>query len=133
MPNRSPKKPPETSGSAATLGEPESKVSLRSKPNLDQVVQGFSGSLNALKEIIKELTGQKEQEAAAALKYKAQEEYYRELFSGAPGGYLVTDTGATIQEGNQAAADLLQTDKDFLLGKSLMLFVIQSDQDTFSP
>ena len=132
MANHSPKKLPETSGSAATLGEPESKVSLQSEPDLDQVVQGFSGSLNALKEIIKELTGQKEQEAAAALKYKAQEEYYRELFSDAPGGYLVTDTGATIQESNQAAADLLQTDKDFLLGKSLMPFVIQSDQDTFS-
>ena len=132
MPNQSPKNPPETSGSAATLGEPESKASLQPEPDLDQVVQGFSGSLNALKGIIKELSSQKEQEAAAALKYKAQEEYYRELFSAAPGGYLVTDTGAIIQDSNQAAADLLQTDQDFLLGKSLMLLVIESDQDTFS-
>jgi len=132
MPSQSPKNPPETAGSAATLGEPEKKASLQPEPDLEQVVQGFTGSLNALKGIIMELSSQKEQQAAAAHKYKAQEEYYRELFSDAPGGYLVTDTGATIQDSNQAAVDLLQTDKDFLPGKSLMSLVIESDQDTFS-
>ena len=66
MPNQSPKNPPETSGSASTLGEPERKGSLQPEPDLDQVIQGFSGSLKALKGIIKELTSQKEQEAAAA-------------------------------------------------------------------
>lgn len=132
MPKKSPKNPPETSGSASTPDDPESKASLQPEPDLEQVIQGFSGSLNALKGIIKDLAGQKEQEAADALKYKAQEEYYRELFSDAPGGYLVTDTGATIQDSNQAAADLLQTNQDFLLGKSLILFVIKSDRDNFS-
>lgn len=132
MPDQSPKNPPETSGTASTLGEPERKASLQPEPDLDQVIRGFSGSLNALKRIIKELTSQKEQEAAAALNYKAQQEYYRELFSGAPGGYLVTDAGATILDSNQAAADLLQTDLDFLLGKSLMPLVIESDHETFS-
>lgn len=131
MSNQSPKNPPETSGSASTLGEPERKGSLQPEPDLDQVIQGFSGSLKALKGIIKELTSQKEQEAAAAIKYKAQEEYYRELFSNAPGGYLVTDTGATIQDSNQAASDLLQTQMDFLLGKRLSSFVSPSDQETF--
>lgn len=131
MPNQSPKNPPETSGSASTLGEPERKGSLQPEPDLDQVIQGFSGSLKALKGIIKELTSQKEQEAAAAIKYKAQEEYYRDLFSNAPGGYLVTDTGATIQDSNQAASDLLQTQMDFLLGKRLSSFVSPSDQETF--
>jgi HD-GYP domain-containing protein (c-di-GMP phosphodiesterase class II) len=130
--NQSPKNLTKTSGSAATLGEPAREVSLQPEPDLDQVVQGFSGSLNALKGIIQNLSRQEEQEAAAALKYKAMEEYSRELFSNAPGGYLVTDTGATIQDLNQAAADLLQTDKDFLLGQSLRRLVIQSDQDTFS-
>jgi len=132
MPNHSPKNPPETSGSSSTSGPPGGKVSLPPEPDLDRVIQGFSGSLKALKGIIKGLTGQKEQEAAAALKYKAQEEYYRELFSNAPGGYLVTDTEATIQEGNQAASDLLQTKMDFILGKRLSFFVNPSDQETFS-
>ncbi len=131
MSNQSPKDPPETSGSAATLGDPERKRPLQPEPDLDQVVQGFSDSLQALKGIIKELSSEKEQEAAAALKYKAQEEYYRELFSNAPGGYLVTDTGATVQDSNQAASDLLQTPMDFLLGKRLSSFVSPSDQETF--
>lgn len=132
MPDQSPKDPAETSGSAATLGQPEKKGALQPEPDLDQVVQGFSGSLNALKGIIKELTSQKEQEAAAALEYKAQEEYYRGLFRDAPGGYLVTDTGATIQDSNQAACELLQTPMDFLLGKRLGSFVRPSDQEISS-
>lgn len=131
MPDQSPKNPPETSGAAGTLGDPERKGTLQPEPDLDRVVRGFTGSLKALKGIIKELSSQKEQEAAAALKYKAQEEYYRELFSDAPGGYLVTDTGATVQECNQAASDLLQTPMDFLLGKRLGSFVSPTDQETF--
>jgi PAS domain S-box-containing protein len=131
MPKQSPKNPSETLGSAATLGEPEGKTPLQPESDFDRVVQGFSGSLNALKGIIRELSSQKEQEAAAALKYKAQEEYYRELFSDAPGGYLVTDTGATIQDSNQTASDLLQTPMDFLLGKRLSSLVSPSDQETF--
>ena len=92
MPNHGPKNPPGTSDFSSTRGEPEQEGSLQPQPDLDQVIQGFSGSLKALKGIIKELTDQKEQEAAAALKSRASEEYYKELFSGAPGGYLVTDT-----------------------------------------
>ena len=132
MPDHSPKNPPGTSDFSSTRGEPEQEGSLQPQPDLDQVIQGFSGSLKALKGIIKELTDQKEQEAAAALKYKTQEEYYRELFSGAPGGYLVTDTEATIQEANRAASDLLQTQMDFLLGNRLSHFFSPSDQEIFS-
>ena len=86
------------------------------EPALDKVIQGFSTALNELKEIIKELTSQKEMEAAAALRYKTRERHYQELFDGAPNGCLVTDSKAVIQESNRVAANLLQTEPGVIGG-----------------
>ena len=86
--------------------------------------------MNELKEIMKELTYQKEMEAAAALRYKTREQHYKELFDFAPSGYLVTDSKAVIQESNQVAANLLHTNQDLLVGSSLIFFVIQEDHET---
>lgn len=97
---------------------------------LDKVIEGYSTAMNELKEIMKELTYQKEMEAAAALRYKTREEYYKELFDFAPSGYLVTDSKAVIQESNQVAANLLHTNQDLLVGSSLIFFVIQEDRET---
>jgi HD-GYP domain-containing protein (c-di-GMP phosphodiesterase class II) len=44
----------------------------------------------------------------------------------------VTDTEAAIQESNQAAADLLQTQMVFLLGQRLGFFVTPDDQKIFT-
>ncbi len=130
MSNHSPRDLPGTSEASSRSEDPVGQGSQN--PRLDQVIQGFSTSLQALKRIIRELTAQREQEAAAALKFKALEEYYRGLFNDAPGGCLVTDTEAAIQEGNRAAADLLQTQMDFLLGQRLGFFVSPGDQETFT-
>lgn len=51
---------------------------------LDKVIQGYSTALNELKEIMKELSYEREMEAAAALRYKTREQYYKELFDFAP-------------------------------------------------
>jgi len=96
-------------------------------PVLDKAIQEFSAAFNELQGIIRELGSQEEQKTAADLENKALEHYYRELFTDAPGGYLVIDTEATIQECNQAAADMLGMHKDFLSGKRLEVFVIQKD------
>ncbi len=106
------------------------KLPEQPEPALDQVIQGFSAALNELKEMIQELTFQKEMEAAAALRYKTLERHYRELFHGAPAGYLVTDSKGIIEESNQVAANLLQTDQDLLVGNSLTFFVSQEDHVT---
>lgn len=98
-------------------------------PVPDKVIQGFSAALNELKEIVKDLTHQKEMEAAAALRYRTLGRHYKELFTGAPAGYLVTDSKAIIKESNQIAASLLQTDQDFLLGNSLFFFIIPEDHE----
>jgi PAS domain S-box-containing protein len=52
---------------------------------------------------------------------------YQELFEFAPEGYLVTDTQGVIREANYAAAELLQTRKEFLVGKPFG-FIVQPRQ-----
>ncbi len=48
------------------------KLSEQPGSALDKVIEGYSTALNELKEIMKELTYQKEMEAAAALRYKTR-------------------------------------------------------------
>jgi PAS domain S-box-containing protein len=57
---------------------------------------------------------------------------YQELFDFAPDGYLVTDPHAIIQEANHAAAALLGTRKEFLVGKPLVFYVNERDQRAFT-
>ena len=103
--------------------------SLQAKPDLAKAIRGFSAALNDLKEILKELASQQDQEATATIQDRGLEEHYRELFNGAPGGYLVTDTDGIIQESNQTAAELLGAPKDYLTKKSLIFFISQKDHE----
>ncbi len=132
MPDCGPKnrpEPPEPDLSPDVVGE---KAPLQPEPELDDLVRGFSTSLDALKGLIRELAGQKEQEAAAARQHQAWGAHYRNLFDCAPGAYLVTDNEAIIQEANPAAAGLLRLDRDFLAGQRLTSFIVPDDQETIS-
>ena len=106
--------------------------SLQPKPELGKAIRGFSATLNDLKEILKELASQPDQEAPASIQDQALEEHCRELFTGAPGGHLVTDTDGIIQESNQTATDLLRAPKDSLTEKHLISFVSEKDHEAFS-
>ncbi len=57
---------------------------------------------------------------------------YQELFDFAPNGYLVTDWQGIIQEANHAAAAMLDTSKQFLVGKPLLFFVAGADRQAFA-
>ncbi len=57
---------------------------------------------------------------------------YQELFDFAPNGYLVTDLQGIIQEANHAAAAMLGTPKQFLVGKPLLFYVAQGDRRAFA-
>lgn len=61
----------------------------------------------------------------------AERQRYRELFEGAPDGYLVTDTRGTIQEANRAAATLLNIPQQFLVGKPLSHYIAPSERSVF--
>jgi HD-GYP domain-containing protein (c-di-GMP phosphodiesterase class II) len=131
MLNRSPVDLPGTLGLPFNPGKLLRDSSLQPEPDFDKAIQGFSAALNDLKEIVKDLACRQDHEATATAQYQTMDLHYRELFAGAPGGYLVTDTDGTIQESNQAAADMLQGHTDFLPGKPLCFFVSKKDHEAF--
>jgi PAS domain S-box-containing protein/putative nucleotidyltransferase with HDIG domain len=129
IPGRTPGLAPVTTESISISSATKRKWSLQRGPVFNQAMQEFSSAFNELKGLIRELASQQEQESAANMQHRALEQHYQELFVGAPVGYLVTDTDGVIQESNQAAAQMLQTQEEFLLGKSLVFFVIEEDHD----
>jgi PAS domain S-box-containing protein len=56
---------------------------------------------------------------------------YQELFDAAPVGYLVLDRLGVVQEANHAAAELLQTRREFLAGKPLAFFLAHGWRSDF--
>jgi PAS domain S-box-containing protein len=56
---------------------------------------------------------------------------YQELFEFAPEGYLVTDANGIISEANHAAAALLETRKEFLVGKPFGLMIRPEQRKQF--
>ncbi|QMS92442.1 PAS domain S-box protein [Nostoc edaphicum CCNP1411] len=59
---------------------------------------------------------------------EAERQRYQELFELAPDGYLVTNTEGIIQEANLTAAKLLNVSKHFLVGKSMINFVLLEER-----
>ncbi|HKB35591.1 MAG TPA: PAS domain S-box protein [Gemmataceae bacterium] len=68
---------------------------------------------------------------AAQGREQAQRLLYQELIEFAPDGYLVTDLSGVIREVNSAAAALLNSRKEFLLGKPLPFFVAADQRPAF--
>lgn len=62
---------------------------------------------------------------------EAERERYMELFQEAPDGYLVTDENGSIQNANRAAAILLNTQQEFLLGQPLSRFIADEQRPAF--
>jgi PAS domain S-box-containing protein len=56
---------------------------------------------------------------------------YQELFDFCPDGLLTTDFAGIVREANHAAAALLRTRKEFLIGKPLPLFVCEGSRSAF--
>jgi signal transduction histidine kinase/PAS domain-containing protein len=61
----------------------------------------------------------------------AQGQQYQELFDGAPGSYLVTDSAGMIQAANQAAAALLNRSPQSLVGESIAAFMAAESVPAF--
>ena len=80
---------------------------------------------------VEELQQQNEELASARLEAEIQRQRYHDLFEFAPDGYLVTDINGTIQEANRAAANLLKVSQRFLVGKPLIIFVIELERQVF--
>jgi two-component system sensor histidine kinase VicK len=56
---------------------------------------------------------------------------YQQLFTLAPDGYLVTDVRGIIKEANLNAEYLFNRDRKYLVGKPLVLSILQSERQAF--
>ena len=94
----------------------------------------YEGLLTAMEELQvaqEQLLQQNEELVATRCAVEAERQRYQDLFEFAPDGYLVTDPEGTIREANYAAASLLNTTQDFLVGIPLVVFVAQGDRKAF--
>ncbi len=78
-----------------------------------------------------ELRAQNEELMATRLEVEAERQRYHDLFEFAPDAYLVTDVRGVVQEANRAAAAMLNTRRNGLVGKPLVLFVAPEERPTF--
>ena len=78
-----------------------------------------------------ELLHQQSDLASARERVEAERRRYQELFEFAPDAYLVTTATGAIREANRAAATLLGTAPNALLGTPLALFVADSARRAF--
>ena len=67
-----------------------------------------------------------EQWAEVRERLRKERQYYEELFDHAPDAYLVTTAAGVIQHANVPATALLQSSKESLIGKPLLVFVADS-------
>ncbi|MBX6312994.1 MAG: PAS domain S-box protein, partial [Isosphaeraceae bacterium] len=78
-----------------------------------------------------ELCRRSEELQAVQEALEAEQRHFREFFTFAPIGLLVTDLLGVIREANWAAAALLGIEPKFLLGKPLALFIPQEGRAAF--
>ncbi|MEH2285100.1 MAG: PAS domain S-box protein [Nostoc sp.] len=84
-----------------------------------------------LRKTLKELRQQNEELAIACETAELERRRYQDLFDFAPDAYLVTDVVGIIKEANYVAAALLSVRQKYLVGKPLILFIAESDRQTF--
>ncbi len=84
-----------------------------------------------LQQTLKELRQQNEELAIARETAELERRRYQDLFDLAPDAYLVIDLAGMIKEANYVAAALLSVRQKFLVGKPLILFIAESDRQTF--
>ncbi|MBN3924033.1 PAS domain S-box protein [Nostoc sp. NMS4] len=120
-------------------------IILEHKVNKDPVATGRVIGINdlmetceALRETLEELQTVEEQlrqqnEELAIARETAELEHrrYQDLFDLAPDAYLVIDLVGIIKEANYVAAALLSVRQKYLVGKPLILFIAESDHQTF--
>lgn len=80
-----------------------------------------------------ELCEKTEELLATRQALEVERQRYLELVEHAPDAYVITDLDGHIRQANQAAANLLQVRHDYLISKSLLLFVPEPDRTQLLP
>lgn len=96
-----------------------------------EAIEQLNTALEELYVAEEELHQQNQQLIIANQQVEEQRQRYQELFDFAPDGYLVTNTDGKILQANQAATQLLNISKNFLIGKALVNFVPEEERRAF--
>ncbi len=116
----------------APAAAPDDDLLPELPPPLDEMMQGISTSLQDLKAAMREVQVQPKAELPPEINPPdGRDRQYQDLFDEAPEGFLVTDGQMIIQEGNQAAAGLLEVGQDTLRGRPLLHFIAEADRAAF--
>lgn len=84
-----------------------------------------------LENVLEELDLMWEELQSQAALLVSESERYAEFFEFAPDAHLITDTGGSIREANQAALELLKAARNDLVGKPLAACVADEDRVAF--
>jgi PAS domain S-box-containing protein len=91
----------------------------------------FDNRIKAAYRCLERLQQQNEELITARQNLELDRQRYQELFNFAPESFLVTDLEGIIREANHAAASLLNMPQDFLVGKPLVIFVVEEEHPQF--
>jgi PAS domain S-box-containing protein len=102
----------------------------RAADSLSAVVQpqDIQRELADLRRAVAELQQQTDEVAALRPALEDERRRYHEVFELSPDAYLLTDFDGVIIEANRAAAALLSVQRDFLVKKSLLLFMSEVER-----
>jgi two-component system sensor histidine kinase VicK len=98
---------------------------------LTGTIEELNVTVEELHVAVEEQRIQNNQLKAAQEELIKERKRYQSLFELAPDGYLITDQNAVVREANWAAAVLLDVAQEFLIGKPLASFVVESDRPKF--
>jgi two-component system, OmpR family, sensor histidine kinase VicK len=107
------------------------RESARTDSFLEGLTEELHVSLEELYVALEELNVQNEELKIGQKALVAERKRYQNLFELAPDGYLVTDLNGVIREANWAAATMLGIPQEFLVGKPLVNYVIDTDRKKF--
>jgi PAS domain S-box-containing protein len=98
---------------------------------LTETLKELGTATEVLQVACEELRQQNEVLAEAQSQLQVERQRYQDLFELAPEAYFVTNGEGIIQEANQMAAHLLQVPQQFLVGKSLVNYVSETERRRF--
>ena len=99
---------------------------------LQEAIAQVSASLEELQVMAEELEVENEDLIKTRQAVEMERQLYRDFFNFASDGYFVTDRAGIIQEANEAAAQLLNINPIYLIGKPLAVFVHPTNRPRFS-
>lgn len=98
---------------------------------LPQAFKELHSTSKMLQLAAEELYQQNEELMQNCTLLETQRQHYQELFEFAPAAYLVTDQQGIIKEANRVAAQLLNIDQNFLVGKPITNFISREQHSYF--